>query len=295
VRCSSLHFMNMHFGGNKGVTMGGFGAFAADERPLVRQAAVVLGATGVVGYGATYNLLKDGAVVVAVGRNEKKLQELKKKLGDDFSKQLELVVHTDYTDEKSATTLLQSVMTVLVKHIVNKVQLMHVVSTLGWLNKTEIPSKSGVAALKSAFDEGLYPNVIAAQAFLPTLKQNAGATFSLVSGGLAHFSSPQVLNVWNATVKNAAINAFFLTLAAEVQEHHCRVGNFCIHFGVTYPGGDKNQWEMPAEDTVVMGQVFSEFAKNQKIKSQQFCLELPKDFKKSDLGEICLNVVKGKK
>jgi len=215
------------------------------------------------------NYLKEGATVVGVGRDKVKLAELAKKLGD-LSKHFIPVVFGDYHDEKSATSLRDAVHAALPKD--SKID--HVVTSLGFVLGSESPSKSGVKDLKAAFDEGLYPNLVAVQAFLPELKPRDGSTFSFISGGLAHFSGPDYLGAWTGSLKGAAINALFNTVTAEVAKDSgkTRVGNYCIHYGVSYPGSDKNQWGMPAIDTNVFGAVFTAFAGGSG-KGRQVCYE----------------------
>jgi len=236
---------------------------------LSGKIAVVLGATGIVGSGATYNYLLEGATVVGIGRDKAKLAELAKKLGD-LAKHFVPVVHTDYSDEKAATSLREAVYAALPKD--SKID--HVVAAAGFVTPSDAPSKGGVKDLKKAFDEGLYPNVILVQALLSEVKQREGATFSLVSGGLAHFSGPDYLGVWTASVKGAAINALYNTVVAEVAKDggKVRVGNYCIHYGVAYHGQDKNQWGMPGLDTHVLGGAFTAFAIGS-AKGRHVCFE----------------------
>ena len=91
---------------------------------------------------------------------------------------------------------------------------------------------------------------------LPELKGRAGASFTLVSGGLAHIPPPNP-TLWLGTVKNAALNALTLALAAETAGDAVRVNTVCIHFSVAPVGGDKNQFGMPSEsDTRRLGPAF---------------------------------------
>lgn len=66
------------------------------------KVAIVFGATGFVGQGATDAFVKEGATVVAVGRDQKKLEALKQKLGNPAA--LHLIVG-DYSDEQVTKTL----------------------------------------------------------------------------------------------------------------------------------------------------------------------------------------------
>jgi len=235
---------------------------------LSGKIVVVLGATGIVGSGAVFNYLADGATVIAVGRDKKKLEELAKKQGDN-AKHVIPVVFSEYNDEKAVSGLRDTVYKALPKDA----HVDHVLTTLGFALSSDPPTKAGTKFLRHAFDEGLYPNFVAAQAFVPDLKAREGSTFSFVSGGLAHFSSPDVVNVWSASVKAAAINALFNTITAECAKDGAkvRIGNFCIHYGVAYHGDDKNQWGMPALDTNVMGGAFTAFATGGK--GRQICLD----------------------
>jgi len=236
---------------------------------LSGKVAVILGATGIVGSGAVYNYLTEGATVVGVGRDKTKLAELAKKLGD-LSKHFIPVVFGDYGDEKAATSLRDAVYKALPKD--HKVD--HVLSSIGFVYGSESPSKSGVKDLKAAFEDGLYPNLVSVQAFLPDLKTREGSTFSFVSGGLAHFSGPDYLGAWTGSLKGAAINALYNTVTAEVAKDggKTRIGNYCIHYGVSYPGSDKNQWGMPAINTNTFGACFTAFATGS-AKGRQVCYE----------------------
>jgi len=262
------------------------------SKSLSGKVTVILGASGIVGYGATHFHLTEGATVVAVGREKKKLEEFKKKLGSIAEKNLILVAFDDYNEEKSVGALKSAVYGALPKDT----KIDHVISNLGWLPESESPTKSGVKALKATFDEALYTNVTATSAFLPDLKDREGSTFSLVSGGLAHFHSPQLLTKWTATVKNAAMNAFYLTLVAEAAGTKVRVGNFCIHLGVAYPGGDKNQWGFPAINTMDIGGTFTLFASDTSIKGSQWCLSFGEGQQyppEKERAGIMIGIVKG--
>jgi len=227
--------------------------------------AVVLGATGVVGSGVVQTFLDAGATVVAVSRDTKKVEALSKRLK---SSNLLTVIHSDYSDEKAAAGLLKAVYQVLPKGS----QVSHVVASLGFNPTTDGGAiKTGVGPLKTCFDDALYPVIVAGQAFLPNIKDVSGATFSLVSGGLAHFCNDGTLQWWTATVKNAAINGLLLALQAEYAKSAVRIGNFCIHFCVAPVGDNKNQWGMEGPSTLELGKAFLGFATTT-AKSQQFCL-----------------------
>jgi NAD(P)-dependent dehydrogenase (short-subunit alcohol dehydrogenase family) len=121
-----------------------------------------------------------------------------------------------------------------------------------------------------AFDDGLFIDVHGARALLPGIKQRP-ATFTMVSGGLAHVAPPDPA-MWMGTLKNAAVNAFTLGLAAETQRDLVRVNTLCIHFGVAPMGGSQNQFGLPAErDTLGLAPAFLALARG-KQKGQVVCL-----------------------
>jgi len=179
-------------------------------------------------------------------------------------------VFGDYQDEKAAITLHDAVH----RALPNGSKIDHVLAAVGFVLDSDSPTKGGVKDLKAAFEEGLYPNLVGVQAFLPELKQREGSTFSLISGGLSHFSAPEYLGAWTGSLKGAALNALFHTLTAEVIKDNgkTRIGNYCIHYGVAYPGSDKNQWGMTAINTNTFGAVFTAFAAGS-AKGRQVCFE----------------------
>jgi len=118
------------------------------------------------------------------------------------------------------------------------------------------PTDTSVGDFAGALDDGLYNNFLAAKALLPAMKGRAGASFTLVSGGLAHIPPP-VPGLWLGTVKNAAINALGMALATETARDAVRVNTVCIHFAVAAPGGTRNHFDMPAEgDTLRLAPAF---------------------------------------
>jgi hypothetical protein len=91
-----------------------------------------------------------------------------------------------------------------------------------------------------------------------------------VSGGFAH--GCYVTELWGATIKNAALNAVHMSLAKEYEGSAVRINTLCVHFGVTRPGGDKNQLGFPSSITSnQLGAAFTKVASN-KQKGQLICL-----------------------
>jgi len=241
------------------------------SKPFAGKNVVVLGATGVIAYGAVHNFLVEGATVVAVGREKKRLEEFAGKM-KHHAKNLILVPFENYLEEKGAENLRETVLAALP----TGAKIDHVVTNLGWQREGGVsPLKSGVKDLQAAFETGLYPNIVAAQAFLPLLAERDGTSFATVSGGYAHNSNKGLLPIWATSVVNGAKNSLFVTLKVEMEGTKVRVGNFCVHFGVTYPDSDTNQMGHSGRNTNDLGVGFTLFAGNTSIESADWCLALP--------------------
>jgi NAD(P)-dependent dehydrogenase (short-subunit alcohol dehydrogenase family) len=219
------------------------------------QNVVVIGATGVVGSGVVRKYLDAGANVIGVSRSAENLAKLKQQIGIKDSEPFQGVVG-DFKDDSSAASVKGAVDAVLKGQPIQ-----HVVSVQGFVEFAKNPTETPLTALRSALDNGLYNNLLAAQSFLPGLKSRDGSSFTLVSGGLAHIPPPMI-GVWMGSVKNAAINALQNALTTETANDKVRVNTVCIHFGVAPVGGDKNQFGMPAErDTLGLASAFLGIAK----------------------------------
>jgi NAD(P)-dependent dehydrogenase (short-subunit alcohol dehydrogenase family) len=229
------------------------------------RVAVVIGASGVVGSGIVRKYLDAGATVVGVSRASSKLDQLKQQIKIQASERFIPVVG-DFKDEASAGAAKKAIATALGGKPID-----HIVSVQGFVAYGKAPTETPVQQLKSALDDGLFNNLLAAQTFLPDLKGREGSSFTLVSGGLAHIPPPNV-SLWLATIKNASINALTLALAAETASDKVRVNTVCIHFGVAPVGGDKNQFGIPTEaDTLRLGPAFLGVARGTQ-KGQLICL-----------------------
>jgi NAD(P)-dependent dehydrogenase (short-subunit alcohol dehydrogenase family) len=226
---------------------------------------VVIGASGVVGSGIVRKYLDAGATVVGLSRSGAKLDQLKDQVKIGASERF-LPVVGDFKDEASAAEARKAVAAALGGKPVD-----HVVTVQGFVAYAKAPTETPPAQLKAALDDGLFNNLLAAQAFMPELKGRAGSSFTLVSGGLAHIPPPNVA-LWMGTVKNAAINALTLALAAETAGDKVRVNTVCIHFGVAPVGGDKNQFGLPTEgNTLRLAPAFLGLARGAQ-KGQLICL-----------------------
>jgi NAD(P)-dependent dehydrogenase (short-subunit alcohol dehydrogenase family) len=214
------------------------------------QTVVIVGATGVVGSGVTRKYLDAGARVIGVSRSGDRLDALAEtmaiKSGDAF-----VPVVASFATEDDAAAAKEAIVAAI-----GNATLQHVVSAQGFVTPGKLPTETPIATLQTALEDGLYNNVLAAKALLPMIKEREGASFTLVSGGFAHFPPPDP-SFWLGTVKNAAVNAFTYALAAETAKSKARANTVCIHVGVAPPGGDKNQFGMETEgDTLRLAPVF---------------------------------------
>jgi meso-butanediol dehydrogenase/(S,S)-butanediol dehydrogenase/diacetyl reductase len=220
--------------------------------PSSKQVVVVLGATGVVGSGAVKRYLGEGATVVAVSRSAQKLEALKTRLA---APQL-LTAVGDFTSDEQALETRDAVSKALGGQSVD-----HVLSSIGFVTVDQVATATSLKTFQGALDGGLFNNFLAARAFLPALKTREASSFTMVSGGLAHFPPPDP-KLWMGTVKNAAVNALTFGLASETLKDKVRVNTVCIHFSVAMPGEKKNHFGMPAEkDTDALAPIFPAVAR----------------------------------
>ncbi len=203
------------------------------------QVVVIAGATGVVGSGATKKYLSEGSTVVAVSRSASKLAALKAQLG---APQL-LTAVGDFTSEADAQATHAAVKAALGGRAID-----HVLAAIGFVTVDQAATRTSLASFRGALDGGLFNTFLAAKVFLPELKDRVGSSFTMVSGGLAHFPPPDP-KLWMGTVKNAAVNALTFALASETMKDEVRVNTVCIHFSVSPVGGSKNGLGQPAERT----------------------------------------------
>ena len=232
---------------------------------FAHQTVVVIGATGVVGGGIVRKYLDAGATVVGVSRSAANLQKLKQQMGITADEPFHGVV-TSFKDEGAAEKAKEAITAALAGKPID-----HVVSAQGFVSFAKPPTHSALEVLKTALDDGFYNNYLAAKALLPELKSRDSATFTLVSGGLAHFPPPNPA-LWLGTVKNAALNALTHALTSETVNNKVRVNTLCIHFAVAPVGGNQNQLGMPAEgDTLRLAPAFLGLARGTQ-KGQVLCL-----------------------
>lgn len=228
------------------------------------KTVVVIGATGVVGSGVSKAFLDQGAFVVGVSRSAAKLDELKKTLQVTSQDAFATAVG-DFKDEATAALAVAAIDRALQGRAID-----HVVSAQGFVKFGPPATQTTTHQLQEALDDGLFVNFHAARVLLPGIKQRP-ASFTMVSGGLAHAPPPDPA-MWMGTLKNAAVNAFTFGLAAETARDHVRVNTVCIHFGVAPIGGRQNQFGLATErDTLGLAPAFLAIARG-KQKGQVLCL-----------------------
>jgi NAD(P)-dependent dehydrogenase (short-subunit alcohol dehydrogenase family) len=229
------------------------------------QVAVVIGASGVVGSGVVRKLLDSGAEVVAVSRSAANLERLREQIKVSASEPF-LPVVADFKDPSTAEQAHAAVTAALGGKPID-----HIVSVQGFAVVSKAPTDTDFDVMKDALADGLYNNFLAAKVFLPALKDREGASFTLVSGGLAHFPPPNPA-LWLGTVKNAALNGLSYALISETAQSKVRVNTICIHFGVAPIGGNKNQFGMNADgDSLRLAPAFLGVARGS-VKGKILCL-----------------------
>jgi len=236
----------------------GFGAAPVEQKgKFGGQVVVVLGATGAVGSGAVYSFLERGATVVAVGREQKKLDALVVEVGKLAPRLLTVV--GDVGSEAQALALKSAVDLALPAG--GKIH--HVVASVGNARITpQGPVGTPLSELVLSFEQGLYLNIYTAKAFLPALQDVPSSSFTMLSGGLAYFCPYPGL--WAGSIKNAATNALTLGLASEFKDSGVRINTVCLQYSVCRPGESKNSLGMPSVGgsnrtfgTVIVGLVAS--------------------------------------
>ena len=127
---------------------------------FAHQTVVVIGATGVVGGGIVRTYLDAGATVVGVSRSAANLQKLKQQMSITADEPFCGVV-TSFKDEGAAEKAKEAITAALAGKPID-----HVVSAQGFVSFAKPPTHSALEVLKTALDDGLYNNYLAAKALL---------------------------------------------------------------------------------------------------------------------------------
>lgn len=229
------------------------------------ETVAVAGATGVIGSGVVRRYLEAGATVIGVSRSAEKLERLSRTLRPEDPGRF-LPVTGDFDSEESAAASRAAVQKALGERPLD-----HVVSSVGFVSVGVSATRTPLSAIRRALDDGFFTTFLVARSLLPLVRNRAGASYTMVSGGLAHVV-PSVPGLWMGTVKNAAVNAFTLGLAAETSGDAVRVNTLCIHFGVAPVGGGRNQLGIEAErDTLALAPAFLALARGEQ-RGQVVCL-----------------------
>jgi NAD(P)-dependent dehydrogenase (short-subunit alcohol dehydrogenase family) len=132
--------------------------------------------------GVVLKYLEAGATVAVVSRTADKVAELKKAIqAQGVSAEKLLSVVGSFHDEHASKSVFDATLSALGGKI------NHVVSNLGFaLITATSATASKLSDLKHAFDDGLFNTFLAAQVFLPAIKDVPKASYTITSGGFAH-------------------------------------------------------------------------------------------------------------
>lgn len=201
---------------------------------------LVLGAAGVVGYGASHAWLNDGATVIAVDRDEAALAGLADRLGLEGEARNRLVtVMGDLSSEEGGKAAKEAVAAALgcLGDGDGGASLTHVVTAVGCSSPT--PSGTGVSSpdalrrLKSTYEDVFFPNLLATTLFLDDLRETENASFTVAGGPFTHHCPNTEL--YNVSMMGATLNHFGTVLAADTKDSRCRGNTLCCHHAIGYP------------------------------------------------------------
>lgn len=156
---------------------------------LEGQTVAVLGGTGKVGSGVVYALIDAGAIVIVVSRSKDKFEALKATLEAQLTKKenvanLHLALGS-FTVESEAEATKNEIVKVLAGKPLN-----HVITTMapgGSAFSQPGPTQAPLSSLKGVLDESFYNEIVAAKVLTPLLAGRDGTTYTITSGGLAHY------------------------------------------------------------------------------------------------------------
>eukprot|EP00850_Spirogloea_muscicola_P006342 SM000030S11351 [mRNA] locus=s30:243515:259426:- [translate_table: standard] len=183
--------------------------------------ALIAGGAGTVGSGIVHGFLKAGAKVVVPSRSVDALNNLSTECGGAQDLYL---VNADVGTEDGAQ--------VVAKYIEEKLggQLNHLVTSLGsgYWNMPVIGDKPS-SYLAKAITDLCITHYVVANAFLPKLENQAGSTFTMITGGLGGAYMP---GAGFTTIGAAALWGLSIVVREEMKEKAVRVNEFRIEIPV---------------------------------------------------------------
>lgn len=190
--------------------------------------SVVLGATGVVGCGAVKHFLKLGATVVAPVRGDPK--KLLENLGEAASHQARLHTPNFQFGEREGAFGVAS----WIKDNIPGGQVDHVFVVGGGMAPYSPISGITEAQYQEMTTTKIFPQLFAAQALIPLLRNEETSSYTVVAGALGEvcFSPPLALT----TLANAAVFGLVLGIQAEEKGKKYRVNELRISALITYDG-----------------------------------------------------------
>ena len=214
---------------------------------------VVIGASGIIGKGAAFQFLGQGARVVAVSRSAETAQALQESFAPGLQKRV-LAVAGDFSDDSGASAALAQV-----KEALDGEPIHHVVVSVGNLTFTAAPSESSWSELTSALDEAPRSLYHAGKVFLPELKEIKDSSFTSVSGLIAYRCPAPTM--WAAAVKYAAINILTTAFHSEFKNTQARSNSVVVGAAIADEPGMENKLGMTASiGAKQLGDVFIKIA-----------------------------------
>lgn len=172
---------------------------------LEGKVGVVLSSTGEAGKRAVADLLNGGASkVVVVAETEDKKKELLDKFPNEAKEGRLQGVIGKYKSKKNMEEILQKVKEVLGPNQ----DIHHIVSSISQSSYTKEEKLGDSDRMKEFFDHSFFPNMFAAEVFLPPLRAVPNSSFTIFDDPFVPFSGMRPL-YWPSLINDAATNTFF--------------------------------------------------------------------------------------
>mmetsp|Transcript_10688 Transcript_10688/g.15733 ORF Transcript_10688/g.15733 Transcript_10688/m.15733 type:complete len:282 (-) Transcript_10688:75-920(-) len=193
---------------------------------------LVLGATGVVGFGVCHAWLdmdKDSHIY-AVDNRKDALGGLAERLGlNENDKQRLTCIEGDIA--ANPQTLVEKVKTCLQANTLH-----HVVSAIGCSSpdlEGTVSSPHALEKVKEAYEKVLFPNLLATTLFLEMIRDIDGASYTVAGGPFTHHCpSPEL---YNTSLASATLNHYGTILKFNTAASKVRGNTLCCHYAVGYP------------------------------------------------------------